>query len=189
MTPKEVIELIQEQKRSAGEGNLKTIAGAIDRLQKAFPRYGSFLMEFIQNADDAKSSKIKIELSGSTVRISNDGAPFTEENVKSICDVAGSTKSPEDYIGYLGVGFKSVFIVSACSRICSGEFKFKFDKQLCDRPKAFPWQIVPYWCDDEVELERGFSTAFILEIKNTNLVEKIREEFKPDNAEADRVTS
>lgn len=44
MTPKEVIELIQEQKRSAGEGNLKTIAGAIDRLQKAFPRYGSFAL-------------------------------------------------------------------------------------------------------------------------------------------------
>src|SRR3989338_8149698 len=181
MTPQEVIELIQKQKLSAGEGNLKTIAGEIDRLQKAFPRYGSFLMEFIQNADDAKSSKIRIELSGSTVKISNDGMPFTEENVKSICDVAGSTKSPEDYIGYLGVGFKSVFIVSDCSRICSGEFKFKFDKKLCDRPKAFPWQIVPYWCDDEVELERGFSTAFILEIKNTNLVEKIREEFKPDN--------
>src|SRR3990167_4560785 len=155
MTPQEVIELIQKQKLSAGEGNLKTIAGAIDRLQKAFPRYGSFLMEFIQNADDAKSSKIRIELSGSTVKISNDGTPFTEENVKSICDVAGSTKSPEDYIGYLGVGFKSVFIVSDCSRICSGEFKFKFDKKLCDRPKAFPWQIVPYWCDDEVELERG----------------------------------
>lgn len=181
MTPKEIIELIQKQKLSAGEGNLKTIAGAIDRLQKAFPRYGSFLMEFIQNADDAKSSKIRIELSGSTVRISNDGVPFTEENVKSICDVAGSTKSPEDYIGYLGVGFKSVFIVSDCSRIYSGEFKFKFDKKLCDRPKAFPWQIVPYWCDDEFELERGFNTTFIFEIKDTSLVEKIREEFKPDN--------
>jgi hypothetical protein len=42
MTPKEVIKLIKEQRLSAGEGNLKTLAGAIDRLQKAFKKWKLF---------------------------------------------------------------------------------------------------------------------------------------------------
>jgi len=34
---------------------LSSLNKSIDRLEKAFPRYGSFLMEFIQNADDVNS--------------------------------------------------------------------------------------------------------------------------------------
>ena len=181
MNPQEIIESIRKEKLSAGEVNLKTMAGAIDRLQKAFPRYGSFLMEFIQNADDAESTRIKIQLANRVITVSNNGKVFTEANVKSLCDIAGSTKSPEEYIGYLGVGFKSVFIVSDSPTIHSGDFRFGFNKQLFPNPRSFPWQIFPHWLDGEHSVEEGFTTTFAFEIKDSALVDKIREELRPES--------
>jgi hypothetical protein len=62
VTAKEFIEDIRNrQLNSDKEFILDSLTGAIDRLQKAFPRYGSFLMEFVQNADDAGSQSIRIE--------------------------------------------------------------------------------------------------------------------------------
>ncbi len=172
---------IQKEKIIAGDTNLRTIAGAIDRLQKAFPRYGSFLMEFLQNADDAKSTKIKIEIEGDEVKISNNGNPFSKEDVQSISDIARSQKSPKNYIGYLGVGFKSVFLVSDCPRIYSNGFSFKFDKNQHTNPKKIPWQIVPYWIEDDPQLESGFQTTFIFKVKQKGLLKMIREEVKPEH--------
>lgn len=181
MNPQDIIESIRKDKLSAGEVNLRTIAGAIDRLQKAFPRYGSFLMEFIQNADDAESTRIKIQLTNRVVTVSNNGKAFTESNVRSLCDIAGSTKSPEEYIGYLGVGFKSVFIVSDSPTIHSGNFRFGFDKQLFPNPRYFPWQIFPHWLGGEHYVEEGFTTTFSFKIKDNTLVDKIREELRPES--------
>ena len=110
LTPKEYIEDIKNRQiNSDKEFILDSLTGAIDRLQKAFPRYGSFLMEFVQNADDAKSRSLKIEILQDTIKISNNGLVFSEDDVKSICKVGRSSKTPKDYIGYLGVGFKAVF--------------------------------------------------------------------------------
>ena len=131
MTPKEYIENIKSRQiNSDKEFILDSLTGAIDRLQKAFPRYGSFLMEFVQNADDANSKSLTINIQEDAIRISNNGNLFSEEDVKSICKVGRSSKTPKDYIGYLGVGFKAVFLISECPEIYSGDFRFKFDKNV-----------------------------------------------------------
>ena len=94
MNQKEYITKIRERQiNSDKEFTLDSLAGGIDRLQKAFPRYGSFLMEFVQNADDARSSSLKIEISNNQLLISNNGLPFEEVNVKSICKVGRSSKT------------------------------------------------------------------------------------------------
>jgi hypothetical protein len=67
-TPREFIEDIKSRYLRSDEDVLDSLMGAIDRLQKAFPRYGSFLMEFIQNADDAKSQSLKIEIVENTIK-------------------------------------------------------------------------------------------------------------------------
>lgn len=181
-SPKEYIEDIKNrQMKSDREFVLDSLTGAIDRLQKAFPRYGSFLMEFVQNADDAKSPSLKIELLQNTVRISNDGLPFSEEDVKSICKVGRSSKTLERYIGYLGVGFKAVFLISESPEIYSGGYQFKFDRNTWQDPEHIPWQIVPNWIDKpNADLSRH-KTIFILPLKAPDLMEKIREEVKPEH--------
>jgi len=177
----DIINSIKKDKLNAGEGNLKTLAGAIDRIQKAFPRYSSFLMEFVQNADDSESSKLLIELSEKEIRISNNGKSFDEDDVRSICDIAGSKKSPEEYIGYLGVGFKSVFLVSDMTKIYSGNYSFKFDKNLYENPKKVPWQIIPHLIEDNIEQIDEFTTTFIFNINNDNMMEKLRKEIEPEH--------
>ena len=188
MTPIEYIEYIKSSLiNSNKEFILPSLRGAIDRLQKAFPRYGSFLMEFIQNADDANSKSLAINIKESEIRVSNDGNPFSKEDIKSICMVGHSSKTPKDYIGYLGVGFKSVFLISESPEIYSGDFRFKFDKNAWDDPSNTPWQVIPLWIDSpQVELSEGYTTTFNLPIKEIKLIEKIREEIKPEHL-SDRI--
>jgi len=182
MTQKEYIENIKNrQLNSDKEFILDSLTGAIDRLQKAFPRYGSFLMEFVQNADDAKSETLIIEILEDTVKITNNGNPFSEEDVKSICKVGRSSKTPKDYIGYLGVGFKAVFLISECPQIYSGGYQFKFDKSAWEDPEHTPWQIIPLWVDiPTVDIDNN-KTNFILPIKTHDLLVKLREEVKPEH--------
>lgn len=181
-TAKKYIEEIRNRQiRSDKEFILDSLTGAIDRLQKAFPRYGSFLMEFIQNADDSKSKSIKMEFLEKGIRIFNDGLAFSEEDVKSICKVGRSSKTPKDYIGYLGVGFKAVFLISESPEIYSGGFRFKFDKSSWDEPEHIPWQVIPVWIDKSgIELQESW-TMFNLPIKVPELVIKLREEISPEH--------
>ena len=188
ITPREYIEDIKNRQiKSDKEFVLDSLTGAIDRLQKAFPRYGSFLMEFVQNADDAKSQSLKIEILENTIRIFNDGLPFSEEDVKSICKVGRSSKTPKDYIGYLGVGFKSVFLISKCPEIYSGGFRFKFDKDVWGDSLHLPWQVMPLWIENPpIEFSGKYNTAFNLYLKELKLLEKLKEEVKPDHL-SDRI--
>ena len=178
---KYIEEIRNRQIRSDKEFILDSLTGAIDRLQKAFPRYGSFLMEFIQNADDSKSKSIKMEFLEKGIRIFNDGLAFPEEDVKSICKVGRSSKTPKDYIGYLGVGFKAVFLISESPEIYSGGFRFKFDKSSWDEPEHIPWQVIPVWIDKSgIELQESW-TMFNLPIKVPELVIKLGEEISPEH--------
>ncbi len=166
LSSQEFIEQIQQRiVHSDWEFTLDGYAGSIDRLQKAFPRYGSFLMEFIQNADDAHSSKMKIEIFPKALRISNNGKPFSEKDVTSICKVGRSSKSVQDYIGYLGVGFKAVFLISKKPQIHSGPWHFTFDREHWNDSRI-PWQIVPLWLNNPLlPIESEYTTRFYLPLQ------------------------
>ena len=162
-SPRDFIQQVQQRILSSDrEFALDGYAGSIDRLQKAFPRYGSFLMEFIQNADDAASTKMRIELFPDSLRIANDGQPFSEADVKSICKVGRSSKTLQESIGYLGVGFKAVFLISKKPEIYSGPWRFKFEQGHWNE-SSLPWQVIPVWIDQPVPLsEENFTTVFRL---------------------------
>ena len=164
---------------------LKSLSGAIDQLEKAFPSLGHFIMEFIQNADDEGAERFRVKLSGSDVTISNDGEPFSADDVDSLCMVGQSSKRLGEYIGYLGVGFKSVFLISERPEINSGAYHFRFDKRywLQYEPTGLlPWQVLPIWSDDQSSLEEGFTTEFV--IPTMGVLDRIREEvFSPNLSE------
>jgi predicted NACHT family NTPase len=124
-TPQSHIQEIRQRRKESHEDVLDSLAGAIDRLEKAFPGQWHFLMEFIQNADDANSTSLSIDISRNEIQILNNGNTFDEDDVESICKVGRSSKQytekGEDYIGYLGVGFKSVFLISDNPQIYSDD--------------------------------------------------------------------
>ena len=185
MTPKEYIESIYNRYKNSDELVLSSLSGAINRLQKAFPKRGHFLMEFIQNADDCDAESLKIVINEKEAKVYNSGKPFSEKDVKSICQVGKSSKTPEDYIGYLGVGFKSVFLISEEPHIFSGEFKFKFDKKIHENPQDIPWQVMPIW-DETVPQGtevHWWKTSFYLPFSygDKNNIEKIRNEIETES--------
>ena len=182
MMPKDYIGDIKNRYlNSDKEFVLPSLNRSIDRIEKAFPRYGGFLMEFIQNADDVSSSSIIIEIVENEVRVFNNGRPFSKPDVDSICKVGLSSKTPEDYIGYLGVGFKSVFLISDSPEIYSGDYKFKFSKNYFSEPERTPWQVIPLWIEDSsIVLSSGYTTAFNIPLKEAGYLEKLQEETKPE---------
>lgn len=121
--------------RQEGSDELKdSLAGAIERVTMMFPQTGHFLMEFLQNAHDAGSKSVLVELTLGAVHIANDGAPFTEADVESIGRVGRSAKRASDYIGYLGIGFKSVFLF--CDPLTRHSLSFRSGKGI-----GAPWPI------------------------------------------------
>lgn len=162
---------------------LDSLIGSLETIEKVFPKYyGSFIAEFTQNADDAGSSHFTIELDNTGVTLKNDGHPFTEEDVKSICKLGRTSKELDESIGYLGIGFKSVFLISHAPQIHSGQYHFKFDEkcgQIGD--KKIPWQMIPIWIQSKNELGSEKCTRFYLPLKNREIFEKISEEFSEDN--------
>jgi hypothetical protein len=78
--------------------------------------HGRFLIELIQNADDAcdQDGKIAIVVRQSPslcVAVLNTGMGFTESNFKSLCTLGLTDKKPEQAIGNKGLGFRSVLEV------------------------------------------------------------------------------
>ena len=121
--------------------------------ESIFSRSAHFILELLQNAEDAgrtgvePTGEIEFAISRDRIRVAHNGDPFTEDNVDALCGVR-STKKPElGTLGFLGIGFKSVFKITDCPQIHSGEFHFKFDKSADAEPAQMPWQIMPLWCD------------------------------------------
>lgn len=87
------------------------------------------VIELLQNADDAGSKNVKIILEGNTLFFANDGRDFNSEDLKSICRSGASTKLDRNkYIGYRGIGFKSVVNFSEEIHIFSENLSFSFSK-------------------------------------------------------------
>ncbi|MFM5070295.1 sacsin N-terminal ATP-binding-like domain-containing protein [Aeromonas veronii] len=102
-----------------------------------------FIFELLQNAEDALgrrgewhgSRKVMFTLSESRLTLSHFGKPFNEADVRSVCDIAESTKN-DSSIGRFGLGFKSVYTVTDLPEIHSGDEDFAIEDYV------FPKRIV-----------------------------------------------
>lgn len=148
------IQDIQQSYVARRDRVLESLSGAMRIVEKMFVRSGHFLLEFIQNAEDAKAKQVKIVLQPEFVEIYNDGVPFSRDDVEAICSVGRSRKDPRGYIGYLGVGFKAIFLISTKPHIYSYPYRFKFDRDFWQDPRNIPWQITPIWLNEFPEKYR-----------------------------------
>lgn len=88
-------------------------------------------IELLQNADDAVSSKIYIFEDDNNIYFANNGKPFDENDILSICRSGSSSKKRGENIGYRGVGFKSTTQISNEILIFSNDEYFSFSKKMC----------------------------------------------------------
>lgn len=120
-----------------------------------------FLLELIQNADDATYEDVTPEMTfsiqntGITIHYNETG--FSIEDVIAITDTGGSTKIhakrlSHGFIGEKGIGFKSVFALAKQVEIFSPPWNFKLEKKKC---------IVPVPIHNPFKHERGGTTLRI----------------------------
>lgn len=102
-----------------------------------------FIFELLQNAEDALgrrgawlgSRKVTFTLTPTCLTLSHFGKPFDEADVRSVCDIAESTKN-ESSIGRFGLGFKSVYTVTDLPEIHSGDEDFAIENYVFPRRLA-----------------------------------------------------
>lgn len=152
--------------------------------ESIFSRSAHFILELLQNAEDAcsrirnSSGEIRFCIYPDQIKVSHNGAPFDEGDVDAICGVRSSKNPEQETLGYLGIGFKSVFKVSDCPQVHSGGFHFKFDKSAYGDPAEEPWQIIPIWFDNPAEPQDPGTTTFILPFGNPDADKQILSELR-----------
>ncbi|WP_312652600.1 sacsin N-terminal ATP-binding-like domain-containing protein [Proteiniclasticum sp.] len=134
-----------------------------------------FLMELIQNADDAdygdRTPEIHFHVTDEGLEIYYNEIGFTVEDIISITDTGASTKKSKksnstSFIGEKGIGFKSVFALAETVEIHSGPWHFLLGKDQCIVPKAVDVQEV------------GCGTRQIIRFTDSHVTEEIYKELK-----------
>ncbi|XP_059440946.1 uncharacterized protein LOC132173459, partial [Corylus avellana] len=168
---REHIEAIRKKKFSiGGEENPLTedLHQAVKNLSaELYAKDVHFLMELIQNAEDNNyfeggdpslefiitSQDITATGAPATLLIFNNEIGFSSKNIDSICSVGRSTKKgnrKRGYIGEKGIGFKSVFLVTARPYIFSNGYQIRFNEEPC--PYCNLGYIVPEWVEENPTL-------------------------------------
>jgi len=151
--------------------------------QVVFTRSSGFILEFIQNAEDSKGNPneegyFKIVFKENSIEITHNGHPFTDSDVESLCGIRSSKKPENGSLGYLGIGFKSVFKISDSPEIYSNGYSFKFDKNYEEwrDQENFPWGITPIWIETQPRDIDKALTTFIIPLRNKEDLKIIKSE-------------
>jgi hypothetical protein len=155
---REIQEYWLREARSRAGGTIKNFLDSV--LMQLYIEPGQFILEFLQNAEDAlmeakKRGFFKIELYRDKIIIRHNGKPFNEQDLENLCSIRSSKKPSLGYKGFIGIGWKSAFKVSSKVEIYSKDASFKFDREYWKsegfsllekyglRPDEVLWQITP----------------------------------------------
>ncbi|MBU1674137.1 DUF3883 domain-containing protein [Patescibacteria group bacterium] len=102
--------------------------------------HGREILELIQNADDAGlnysgKSKLAIKLTETALMFANTGIPFSDEGIESlmVSDVSPKQMKGLKFIGYKGLGFRSVLGWASSIAILSGNAKIGFSQKMAQK--------------------------------------------------------
>lgn len=123
----------------------------LDIFEDFYPDQGHFVLELLQNAEDAGANHAIFELAKEGCVFRHDGKKlFTCEDVDSITGIHHSTKrNTPDQIGKFGVGFKSVYLYTKTPSVVSGRFSFRVRRL-----------VLPEWFEEAEENGTRFWLPF-----------------------------
>lgn len=153
--------------------------------QVVFTKSSGFILELIQNAEDAglgleNPGLFEIKINKHRIKVTHNGRPFSKNNVNALCGIRSSKKPEKGTLGYLGIGFKSVFKVTDRPEIYSNGFQFKFDRshEDWDDPSNTPWHVMPIWIGNPSEIIDAAKTTFIIPYREERYYSSLLEEVK-----------
>ena len=124
-------------------------------------------MNLPRNALDAGARRVNWQIHGDGVLFQHDGnIRLNESHVRGIASLGASTKGL-DAVGFMGIGFKSVFARFREAHVVGNGWRFWFDIGVQRGalgvviPEWFD-TLRPHWDDDGPQPDRGYTTAFLL---------------------------
>ncbi len=188
-SPRNLSNLIQEIRNDREIGhdketsNLKVIDNLLGQVSdNLYSTEFHFILELIQNAVDSPRPtnglnpgvqvQFHLNTQANSLIVANNGAPFSETDIKRLCGVLQERKGPKK-IGYKGIGFKSVIRVTHNPQIYSPGCHFEFDKKRYPGYE-YAWLIIPHWISSErvPEFVKPDLVTFVL---------PFREDLAPDD--------
>lgn len=135
-----------------------------------------YVYELLQNAEDEKATEFRIYVSRKRAKIIHNGETFSPEDVRNLC-YATSKKDPSKSIGYLGVGFRSVFPATDKPEIYSGDYTFRFNREQCMEEFREPnlYYFYPFWIEEPTEKVDPKKTTFILPFREKERKERFED--------------
>ncbi len=151
--------------------------------QVVFTRTSGFILEFIQNAEDAgqglaSAGHFSIFLNRKRLRIVHDARPFNAADVRAVCGIRSSKNPERGTLGYLGIGFKSFFKVTTAPHIFSGDYRFKFDKSQWPHPNNSLWRVLPIWIEEAPEPIEADKTTFFIPLKDNSTYDQLAKDVR-----------
>ena len=147
--------------------------GALRAFELTFEHRWIYVFELVQNALDAGARSIAFRLSddGDALIFQHDGPnPFNEGDVEGLSNIFRSTKGAAS-VGFMGIGFKSVFGRFQEARISGGGWRFLYrihqviGGEFGDVQTDPLGAVLPIWDDGITEPEEGFTTRFELRMR------------------------
>ena len=136
-------------------------------LTPALPHPWMYVYELTQNALDAGARRIYWRVDGDGVLFQHDGEDgLDESDVRGIASLGASTKGL-GAVGFMGIGFKSVFARFREAQVSGFGWRFGFDVNVRRGPlrSTVPeWfdTLCPHWDDDAPNPYESYTTAFRL---------------------------
>ncbi|MGF7078880.1 sacsin N-terminal ATP-binding-like domain-containing protein [Mucilaginibacter sp. UYCu711] len=187
----EIINQLWLKRHSDSDDGLENQAHSEHYLQEAYT--DRYLFELIQNARDAAKAanvqgEILINLTDKCLSITNNGMPFNEEGIRGVTLIGASSKESGEFIGFKGIGFKSVQDVTNQPRIVTAYGTIVFDRQrsyalLSERFKSaedLPLFFLPHYDAERLsvaERDAGMVTRVDLPLKRGVTAAAIEEAF------------
>ena len=136
-------------------------------LSAGHPHPWAYVYELAQNAIDAGARRISWRTENGSLLFQHDGdVALNASAVRGLSSLGASTKG-QDAIGFMGVGFKSVFARFRTARVSGFGWRIRFDIGV--REGAFGATVAdwfdalrPHWDPEPIEPEKAFTTAFLL---------------------------
>lgn len=135
LTTEGIVKLIETYTKTYIDNPSIMLSGYGQENQTVADYSGRQILELMQNADDAQSDCIYMELDtkNNSLSIANNGTPFSLEGVESLMFTGLSSKNKVEFIGNKGLGFRSILSWVHQVSILTKEVSFCFSKNYSEQ--------------------------------------------------------
>jgi hypothetical protein len=113
------IEVLGDAPKAVSQANAEELLA-----RRVYTDPGHFLIELLQNAEDAGASVWRVDFGDRAITVWHNGTPFDAKDLVGVTSIGQTTKRKQQ-IGFFGVGFKSVYEVTDRPRIYSDVYQFE----------------------------------------------------------------